>query len=242
MTERLVRALETRVRRLGTSPFLTWYQPREHIRIELSGRTFSNWVDKSANLAASLGCDSAPSIALPLLVTDPGHWVGLVWAMATWQMGGRVLALPRDSLKVVDLAVVGPTNTHPVPGVETVACSLHPLGLPLPAPPPSVTDFAEVLTQPDDHWADPAPAQDPAYRGLADDSRRTAGAVDDVSPLPGRRLVHIHEAADPWDVLSTTLVGPLLGDGSVVIVTGPATAGEIADIAAAEQTDADSDW
>ena len=43
-------ALERRVSQHGSSPLLTWYDLDAGYRIELSGRTFANWVDKSANL------------------------------------------------------------------------------------------------------------------------------------------------------------------------------------------------
>lgn len=241
MTAALVGALERRVASDGARPLITWYDLDRDDRVELSARTFANWVDKTVNLMASIGADESPAVALPLLLTHPGHWVGLVWSMAAWQIGGSVLALPREHLKVVDLAVVGPDNTHPVPGVETVACSLHPLGLPFAEPPAAVTDYAEVLTQPDVHWTSSASAARLAFRGESDTSRRPACEVDRASTSSARHLVCIGPDADPWAMLSLTLLAPVLGGGSVVIVTGDADQQRIESIARTEQAVGASD-
>lgn len=180
-----VAALESRTVADPAQPLLTCYDLDDGSRVEFSARTFANWVDKTANLIGSMGLDDGGDVGLPLLLTDPGHWVGMVWAMATWQAGGTVLALPRDDLDRVELAVVGPARTHPVPGVETVACSLHPLGLGLPQPVAGVTDYAEVLGQPDVHWRN-----DPAPVWFDDGEQRLgAGALAVVEPDARRRLV-----------------------------------------------------
>ncbi len=137
-------ALERRVAQSGPLPLITWYDLDADYRIELSAISFANWVDKTVNLMASMGLDDPGLdrlvVGLPLLVTDPGHWVGLVWVMAAWQIGAQVQALPLADLDIVDLAVVGPRDPHPVPGAETIACSLHPLGAGFPVPPVGLTD------------------------------------------------------------------------------------------------------
>ena len=43
-------AAERQVGRYGDKPFLTWYDDHRDERIELSYRTFDNWVAKTANL------------------------------------------------------------------------------------------------------------------------------------------------------------------------------------------------
>lgn len=188
-----VTALEARVQADGAQPLLTCYDTADDSRVEFSARTFANWVDKTANLIGSLGLDEGGDIGLPLLLTHPGHWVSLVWAMATWQVGGRVLALPRDDLDRVELAVVGPHQAHPVPGVETVACSLHPLGAGLTSPVAGVTDFAEVLSQPDVHWRN-----DPPDLWLDDgDRRHGVQSLAGVAPSADRRL-HV-PTGDVWE-------------------------------------------
>ncbi|MEL4358687.1 MULTISPECIES: TIGR03089 family protein [unclassified Luteococcus] len=224
-----VAALEARVQADGAQPLLTCYDAADGSRVEFSARTFANWVDKTANLIGSLGLDEGGDIGLPLLLTHPGHWVGLVWAMATWQVGGRVLALPRDDLDRVELAVVGPQRAHPVPGVETVVCSLHPLGAGLPTPVPGVTDYAEVLSQPDVHWRNDAPDL-----WLDDGERRvTTAELGTLGPDAGRRLVQ--PCGDVWQDLSRMLICPLLGGGSVVLVRGDAAPAELARIVEAER-------
>lgn len=212
-----VQALERRVAAHGAQPLLTCYDTADGSRVEFSARTFANWVDKTGGLLGSLGLDEGSDVGLPLLLDHPGHWVSLVWTMACWQVGCRVLALPRDDLDRVDLAVVGPTHAHPVPGVETVVCSLHPLGAGLGHPAPGVTDYATVLGEPDLHWRTDLP--DP----LLDEgtSRRLVSDLAGVQPLTTRRLVQ--PSGNPWTDLGDLLLAPLSGGGSVVAVRGDAS-------------------
>lgn len=212
-----VTALERRVASNGAGPLLTWYDLDQGFRTELSGRTFANWVDKSANLLVSMDVENFPRVANTLLVTHPTHWVGLVWAMATWQLGGETLASAREGIQTTDLldaAVVGPDEAHPMPGVETIACSLHPMGAGFDRRLLGVTDYAEVLSQPDVHWRVPAARQvcfrDPESHGW--DELLT------VPPSGDRRL--IVGADDPWQLICQALVAPLLGGGSTVLVSG----------------------
>ena len=218
MTRVLSRTLEKRVRSDGSRPLITWYDLDQGHRTELSARTFANWVDKTVNLMASVGLAERPQVGLPLLLTHPGHWVGLVWAMAVWQIGGQVQAEPRETLDAVDLAVVGPDNTHPVPGVETVACSLHPLGLGFATPRRAVIDYAEVTSHPDGHWA--FPAQDGSTAFTSDGTLHTAGDIDQV-PASGERLaLRVSGTEQPWRILADALVAPILGGGSIVVLAG----------------------
>ncbi len=209
--------LERRVASDGSRPLITWYDLDQGFRTELSARTFANWVDKSANLLVSMDAEDCPRIAVSLLVSHPGHWVGLVWTMATWQLGGLVLAARPDELEsndTPDAVVVGPQDAHPVPGVETIACSLHPLGAGFANRPSGVTDNVEVLSQPDVHWR--APATRPVcFRAGRDYSWKD---LSEVEPSGERRLV-VPEV-DPWRTVCRTLVAPLLGGGSTVIAAG----------------------
>lgn len=227
-----VNALEARVREDGARPLLTCYDLGDGSRVEFSARTFANWVDKTTNLMGALGLDEGSEVGLPLLLSHPLHWVSLVWTMAAWQQGGTVMALPRDDLDRVEVAVLGPMNSHPVPGVETVVCSLHPLGLGLPTPIPGVTDYAEVLSQPDVHWRTPAPAT------LLDDGQRKLALADmgEVQPVAGRLL--LTPSDDPVEVVRGALLAPLLGGGSVVLVSGGDDPTWLARIAAEEHATA----
>ena len=210
-------ALERRVSQHGSSPLLTWYDLDAGYRIELSGRTFANWVDKSANLLVSMDVDDSPRVLNTVLLTNPGHWVGLVWAMAVWQLGGSVVAASRKEVtgaELLDAAVVGPENPHPIPGAETIACSLHPLGAGFADRPLGVTDYAEVLGQSDTHWRMPA-TRPICFEATPD---RNWSDLAMVSPSPDRRA--IIPGPDPWQTVCDTLVSPVLGGGSVVVLTG----------------------
>ncbi|WP_420174710.1 TIGR03089 family protein [Luteococcus sp. OSA5] len=224
-------ALENRVQRDGARPLLTCYDLADGSRVEFSARTLANWVDKTANLIGSIGLDEGDDIGLPLLLTHPNHWVALTWTLASWQCGVRVLALPRDDLDRVDLAVVGPEQPNPVPGVETVACSLHPLGAGLPTPVAGVTDFAEVLGQPDLHWRNDAPTI------WLDDGEAKFGQeeMDAVAPITGRALVR--GCGEPWQDLADGLLGALRGGGSLVVVRGEADESRLAEIRDSERVD-----
>lgn len=227
-----ITALEQRVRTDGAQPLLTCYDEAAGSRVEFSARTFANWVDKTANLMQAVGLDEDSVLGLPLLLTHPGHWVGLVWTMAAWQVGATVLAVPREDLDGADLAVVGPEKVHPVPGVETVVCSLHPLGAGLGAPAPGVTDYAEVLSQPDVHWRNPAPST------LLDDGSTQWTAADLAGPEAGATRRLVVPTGVPWEDLTALLLGPLAAGGSSVVVTNCESPEQLTRIAAAERTTA----
>ncbi|SJN29543.1 TIGR03089 family protein [Luteococcus japonicus] len=227
-----ITALEQRVHRDGAQPLLTCYDEADGSRVEFSARTLANWVDKTANLIEAVGLDEGSELGLPLLLSHPGHWVGLVWTLAAWQVGATVFAVPRDDLERVELAVVGPENPHPVPGVETVVCSLHPLGAGLPTPVAGVTDYAEVLSQPDVHWRNPAP------QIWLDDGEQQVGAeaLAAITPAAGRNVV-LPGADGPWADLGRLLLAPLAGGGSVVVVNNCELPDRLEAIAAAERAD-----
>ncbi|WP_130874595.1 TIGR03089 family protein [[Pseudopropionibacterium] massiliense] len=194
--------------RPGASPLFTHYDETSGSRVELSGTTFANWVDKTVNMLDDLGVEAGEPVHLDLVNTDPGHWVTAVWVAAIWQRGCPVAE--RDDCDAA-LAVVGPASG--IRGPVTVMCSLHPLGLDLPDLPADCTDYADVLAEPDTHWEEPVPPDAPAW--LPDIT--CAG----VERLPGsdRRLLF----TDPppgWESVRMLLVSPVLGGGSTVVVTG----------------------
>ena len=209
--------LERRVATDGSRAFITWYDLDRGFRTELSGRTVANWVDKSANLLVSMDVAEFPRVANTVLASHPGHWVGLVWTMAVWQLGGHVLAVGRqelDSTDQLDAAVVGPQDAHPVPGLETIACSLHPLGAGFEDHPSGVTDNVEVLSQPDVHW------RVPASRPVCFETESVYGWTDLARVEPSSERLLVIPGDDPWQTVCRTLVAPLLGGGSTVIVVG----------------------
>ena len=209
--------------RPGAGPLFTHYDEAAGSRVELSGITFTNWVDKTVNMLDGLGAEAGEVVYLDLLRTDPGHWVTAVWVAAAWPRGCSVAERNGDETA---LAVVGSLSQER--GPVTVMCSLHPLGLGVPALPADCADYADVLTEPDMHWAEPVSPDELAW---------LPGITHaDVARVPGsgqRRLF-----ADPkpgWAAVSNLLVAPVLGGGSTVVVTG-ATAERTARIAAEERT------
>ncbi|HQE32285.1 MAG TPA: TIGR03089 family protein [Propionibacteriaceae bacterium] len=214
----IVDALRHRVRTAGAQPLLTYYDLDRNERIELSAVSFANWVDKTCHLLDELELGPGEQLAVPVVAERPGHWAGLVAVMAGWQMGAHVVVDPTPGSLV---AVTGPDNVWaviPPTWLTVVACSLHPLGLPL-HPPAPVIDFADVLSQPDVGLTFPHSAGDPAWEDLS------YGDLASLTGETGRRLLR---ATDPAAVLDG-LVAPVLGGGSAVIVAGQGDAGRIAE-------------
>ncbi|RMB62274.1 TIGR03089 family protein [Tessaracoccus antarcticus] len=201
-----ISALRRRLDALPSQPFYTHYEG--DARIELSAVTFANWVDKTCNMLEDMGVDPTEVVQLDLARSHPGHWVTMVWVAACWQRGCTV-SLDADPTAV--MVVTGPDAVADTR--MTVACSLHPLGLGFPVAPVGCTDYAEVLSQPDSHVAEPLSPHDVA---VAPDT--TFQHLREVAPRSGRLL-----AADPvpgWESIRDLLVAPLLGNGSTVVVVG----------------------
>lgn len=218
MNELLPARLRRRVATAGGEPLLTWYEPATGARTELSGATLLNWVDKTSHLLGELGVDTGDAVQLALAGTAPGHWVSAVWELACWQVGATVALDPVDAA----LVVTGPDwSAHAGSAVDVVACSLHPLGLPLPGSLPApVLDYAlEVRGQADVYPATPQPADLVAWT----DGTRHLTQADLVAgswPGPARRLVR---PGDPWDTARDAVVRAVATGGSSVVVTGPVT-------------------
>jgi uncharacterized protein (TIGR03089 family) len=230
MTELISGRLRRWVRDRGSSPLLTYYDPARGERVELSGVSAANWVAKTSNLLVEeLDVEPGDAVDLTLAKAHPGHWVSLVWVLACWQVGA-VVTVDQTGATV---AVLGPDDPAEAARAETVlVCSLHPLGLPLPGPPPpSTLDYAlEVRSQPDEHAALPQSGLSLAWR----DRERQLTQADLIAAAGSsdRRLVR---PAEPWATVRTALVEPLLGGGSTVVVAGPVDAERLAEIAAQER-------
>ena len=201
-----ISALRRRLGALPSQPFFTHYG--EQARIELSAVTFANWVDKTANMLEDLDVDPGETIQLDLARSHPGHWVTMVWVAACWQRGCTV-SLEEDAGAV--LVVTGPEGVSD--GRMTIACSLHPLGVGFATAPDGCTDYAEVLSQPDDHVAEPFGPE-----GVAVSPDVTFQDLRAIAPRAKRLL-----ATDPvagWETIKELLVAPLLGGGSTVVTIG----------------------
>jgi uncharacterized protein (TIGR03089 family) len=73
----------------GDRPLVTWYHGALGRRVELSSRTFGNWLAKTANLLVEeLGLEAGDRVAVLL----PSHWLGPALLAACWRAG--VSAVP----------------------------------------------------------------------------------------------------------------------------------------------------
>jgi uncharacterized protein (TIGR03089 family) len=81
---------ERQIGRYGDKPFLTWYDDHRDERIELSYRTFDNWVAKTANLLVDeLGAEPGDRVGAALV----DHWQTPVVLAACWRAGMGVVAI-----------------------------------------------------------------------------------------------------------------------------------------------------
>jgi uncharacterized protein (TIGR03089 family) len=80
--------------RYGDKPFLTWYDDARDQRVELSFKTFDNWVAKVANLLVEeLGAGPGGRVAAALA----DHWQTAVVLAASWRAGVGVVAVDPDA-------------------------------------------------------------------------------------------------------------------------------------------------
>ncbi len=199
-TEVLARA----VGRDPARPRLTFYDDRTGERVELSGATLANWVNKTGNLLIDeLGAGPGVSVAIDL----PRHWLLAVWWLAVDAVGAAVVNGAATTAQHPLVAVIGPDGVgSPPPADEVVAVSLLPLGAPFTQPlPPMVRDYAvDVRGQPD-HFSVSATGDHAA-------GDRAAALAQDWSLAPNDRLI----AYSPQIDLVRDLVAPLAADASVV--------------------------
>lgn len=218
-------AVELLARRLRTEsarPLLTYYDLAAGGRVELSVATFDNWVAKTCGLLTDeLAVEPGDSVSVVL----PAHWLGMVWAMAVWTVGGHLSLEPRDDA-AVSVGAVG----EPVPTTgEVVVVSVLPLGGPAgAAAEPGALDYGrEVLGFPD-VFGPATPSDDPL---LAD----MMHGVDASSS--GRRRLVVADRLDAGTV-QRGLLGALAADGSTVLVRpapGPLDRKRLAEIAREER-------
>jgi uncharacterized protein (TIGR03089 family) len=220
----LRRALATEPSR----PLVTFYDDATGERVELSARTFDNWVAKTANLLVD-GLAAAPGGRVALAL--PGHWQTAVWLFACWSAGLTALpvgdgAIPSGERTGVDIVAAGPEHLDAAlaaaSGAEVVGLSLHALGAPLADCPPGVTDYAvEVRAYGDRFTPDhsiPVSHQAPAveFGGEAVAGPELMAAAEAGITSPGARVLTT-VAFDTLDDLLAGLLSPLASGGSVII-------------------------
>lgn len=231
MSELISARLRRRNRTVGSGPLITFYDLDSGERTELSGVTFGNWVDKTANLLVDeYFLETGDRIELAVAGSHPGHWVTLVWELACWQVGATVtLGQPSNAR----LVVCGPDWSSYVDTADLVACSLHPLGLGFSQPLPSgMVDYSlEVRAQPDSHSATPQSGLALAWL----DGERQLTQADLVQATTDAAERHLVRATDPWSTTHAALLHPLLTGGSTVVVAGIGDDDQLARIAATER-------
>ncbi|GAA0337965.1 TIGR03089 family protein [Actinoallomurus spadix] len=200
-------------------PLVTFYDDATGERVELSVKTFDNWVAKTANLLVDgLGAVPSGRVALAL----PGHWQTAVWLFACWSAGLTAVpvgdgAIPGDA----DIVAAGPARLSEAADTdaEVVGLSLHALGAPLADCPPGVTDYAVEVRAYGDRFSggvlDPdAPVVEFAGRVLTG-AELLAEARALGTPEGARVLTTV--GFDTPEGLLRGLLGPLTADGSVII-------------------------
>lgn len=180
-------------------PLVTFYDDATGERVELSARTFGNWVAKTANLLVD-GLDAEPGdrVALDL----PAHWQTAVWLFAAWSAGLHVV--PRGSGEDI-LAVAEDGLPADASAREIVGLSLHALGRPLQKPYTGVVDYAAEVRSYGDRFV-PYAKIDPDAPAFTDVTGDTYSSQE--------LLARAHEAAADWglDEQSRVLTDLPFGD------------------------------
>ncbi|GAA2424322.1 TIGR03089 family protein [Actinomadura vinacea] len=151
--------LRRRVADDPSRPLVTFYDDATGERVELSAKTFDNWVAKTANLLVDgLAAEPGGRVVLAL----PPHWQSAAWLMACWSAGLEAVPAdpggPADGTDEISDATEPAGASGPYllvaaeevldrmltdPGAdEIVGLSLHALGGALADCPPGVVDYA----------------------------------------------------------------------------------------------------
>jgi uncharacterized protein (TIGR03089 family) len=199
-------------------PLVTFYDDATGDRVEFSGKTFDNWVAKTANLLVDgLGAVPGGRVALAL----PAHWQTAVWLFACWSAGLTVLpvddgAIPGDA----DIVAAAPHRLADAVATtaEVVGLSLHALGAPLADCPPGVTDYAVEVRAYGDRFVPETRPDAPAveFDGEALTGAQLIAAAEALETPPGARVLTTVSFATR-DGLLAGLISPLTTGGSVII-------------------------
>jgi uncharacterized protein (TIGR03089 family) len=226
-------------------PLVTFYDDASGERVELSGKTFGNWVSKTANLLVD-GLDAEPGERV--LLALPPHWQTAVWLFACWSAGlvaepvwpddpaggdlPSALAGVRADIVVAAEALLpvrpgdrpGPVGRGGLDAREVVGLSLHALGAPLTECPPGVVDYAVEVRSFGDHFAPYAPVDPDGAALVVTNDTFTGGALVRLARdaardwgLDARTRVL---ASMPYITVNSVLAGllaPLSANGSVII-------------------------
>jgi uncharacterized protein (TIGR03089 family) len=218
-------------------PLVTFYDDAAGERIELSAKTFDNWVAKTANLLVD-GLDAEPGERVATAL--PPHWQSAVWLFACWSAGltvlpvdpGDLAALAASEAEIIVTAGAGLGVEVPA-AREIVGLSLHAMGAPLRERPPGVVDYAAEVRSYGDRFAPYSPVDPDAPALILGEP--AAGPSVTKATFSGSELAEqAREAAEKWgldarsrvlvDMPLTTLpsllaglIAPMHGKGSVII-------------------------
>ncbi|WP_019629128.1 TIGR03089 family protein [Actinomadura atramentaria] len=228
--------LRRRVADDPSRPLVTFYDDASGERVELSARTFDNWVAKTANLLVDELGAGPGGIEHAVLVLPP-HWQSAVWLMACWSAGVAVRVVdpadgvagdPPDAPFILAAAeeVLADVADGPLGSAadELVGLSLHALGGPLAAAPPGVTDYAVEVRAHGDRFT-PPPGVGPQTSALT---------VTKVTLTAGELVAEAARTVDKWGLdsqdrllvamsfatlegLLASLLAPLVSGASVII-------------------------
>lgn len=209
-------------------PLVTFYDDATGERIELSVKSFENWVAKTANLLQDeLSTDPGEHVALWL----PTHWQSAVWMCAAASCGVVVSHDPQIETPV-DVVVCGPDTVSAATETgarEVVALSLRPMGQGFDTELPQVaTDYARsVLAQGDSFLPIGTPDGDAPFVVSSDGSAsqaellaRARESAEAAGLYPNGRLLTDANPAVPTGFAAGLLAAMVTG-GSVVLNRNP---------------------
>jgi uncharacterized protein (TIGR03089 family) len=177
------------VREYGDRPFLTFYDDGRGERVELSYKTFDNWVQKVANLLVEeLGVGRGDRVA-----TVAGtHWQASVVHFACWLVGAcavpvdldepsegkvRILQAAEAETAFVREEFISELRFRDIPGVAVIALVADLFGNPA-GDIGNATNFSRVVPSMPDHYDGPTGAlEDAALTILASGATAPAGVV-----------------------------------------------------------------
>ncbi|SNS46719.1 TIGR03089 family protein [Actinomadura mexicana] len=220
-------------------PLVTFYDDASGERVELSARTFGNWVAKTANFLVD-GLAAEPGTRVVLVL--PPHWQTAVWLMACWSAGLVAEPVDPEDFRRGGAEPAGASDPYILAAAqevlddvladdvlaggaeEIVGLSLHALGGPLADCPPGVTDYAAEVRAYGDRFA-PGPGVGPQSPALSV-TKTTFSAAELVGAARGavekweldardRLLVDMSFAT--LDGVLTCLLAPLASGASVII-------------------------
>lgn len=220
------------------APWVTYYDPVNGVRIELSATTHANWVAKAAGLLSD-EFDVGPG---SVVVVDVGrHWLLHVWTWSTWALGAAV-GLP-DAVEQAEVAVVAadsPLTTRIAQSIPVLACSTDALARPLghATPAGAIDAMADIAGFPDQISLTLPAADSPTV--VSDQGVITARtAVEIAQRIPSHQGTRLLVSADPSTVegvLACALSAATMSGSTILIDPGLAGAAREA-IVAQERVD-----